>query len=210
MTLNFIGTKLGMTQIFDDLGNKIAVTLLKINPCYITAIKTTELHGYNAIQLGYTQTSEKQTRKNLKKPILVYLEKNNLPIVNYFKEFKINSGTEYFLGEQIKIDSILPKSTVKITGFSIGRGNAGNIKKHHFNRGPMSHGSKSKRLQGSLGAGTTPGRTFPGKKMPGRMGGTKCTLTGLKMVFFDKELNILAIKGALPGKKNNIITLTVN
>ena len=207
MSLNLLGNKIGMTQIFDKKGKIIPVTIIQGGPCIVTQIKSIENCGYNAIQIGYTELSSKA--KSLTKPLLGHFLKKNISPYRYLKEFHIQNPTNYIVGQQLNIENLKIGEKVNISGLTIGKGNTGNIKQHNFQRGPMGHGSKHKRLQGSLGSGTSPGRTFPGKRMPGRSGTEKRTVQGLEIVDIDINKNLLAIKGCVPGKSGNLLTITL-
>ncbi len=196
-----------MTQIFDKKGNIIPVTIIQGGPCVVTQIKSIENCGYNAIQIGYIELSSKS--KSLTKPLLGHFRKKNLSPYRYLKEFPIQDPTKYYLGQKFGLEGFEIGEKLNISGLTIGKGNAGNIKQHNFQRGPMGHGSKHKRLQGSLGSGTTPGRTFPGKRMPGRFGTEKRTVQGLEIIDLDFTRNLIAIKGCIPGKSGNLITITL-
>jgi large subunit ribosomal protein L3 len=205
VSLGILGNKIGMTQIFDTKGNVIPVTIIKGGPCYITQIKLTEKCGYNSIQLGYTEIAAKK----LTKPELGHLTKSNLSPFRYLKEYKILPTENYEIGQKFSVEMFEIGQKVSVTGLTIGKGNLGNVKRNNFTRGGMSHGSKHHRLQGSLGAGTSPGRVFPGKRMPGRVGMEKCTLTGLEIIDINKEENLIIIKGSIPGKSGNLISINI-
>jgi large subunit ribosomal protein L3 len=227
VSIGILGNKIGMTQIFDLKGNVIPVTVIKCGPCYITQIKSHEICGYNAIQLGYVEVSS--NLKILTKPQLGHFTKANLTPFRYLKEYPISdqslninvnqSDTQdnkensifktYEIGQKFTVDMFKIGQYLNISGLSIGKGNLGNIKRNNFDRGPMSHGSKHHRLQGSMGSGTSPGRVFPGKKMPGRSGMKKCTISGLEILDIDKKENLLIIKGSIPGKSGNLVSLTI-
>ena len=204
--MELLGTKIGMTQIFNNEGIAIAVTILKIGPCFVTQIKNDEINGYNAIQIGYQITKGKK----LTKATRGHLAKANIQPVKYLHEYKCNKIDCQTLhpGDEITIKDWKVGDLVHISGKSIGKGFSGYQKRHHFSRGPMSHGSKNHRQPGSIGAGTTPGRVFPGKKMAGRMGCTKVTIKNLQIIDINVEENIMLIKGAVPGKNGNIIYIT--
>nr|YP_009122172.1 50S ribosomal protein L3 [Vertebrata lanosa]AJH65930.1 50S ribosomal protein L3 [Vertebrata lanosa] len=199
MSIEMIGKKIGMTQLFDDKGFVIPATLLQVGPCTITNIKKENI--YTKIQIGYEEINPSK----LTKPMIGHFAKNNLPCFKYLKEYRVKSDEMLSIGEIIKIEKIKQEKSVKISGVSIGKGFSGYQKKHKFSRGPMSHGSKNHREPGSIGAGTTPGRVFPGKKMAGRMGNTKISIKNLKVIKTDTKNNILIIKGSVPGKKGNIV-----
>jgi large subunit ribosomal protein L3 len=207
VSLNILGNKVAMTQIFDKKGQIIPVTIIQSGPCVITQLKSIENCGYNAIQLGYGELS--LNSKHLTKPLLGHFSKNNLTPFKHLKEFRVQELENYQIGQTFTVENFPVGAKVQISGLTIGKGNAGNIKQHNFQRGPMGHGSKHKRLQGSLGSGTTPGRTFPGKRMPGRFGFDKRTIQGLEIVDIDPNQNLLAIKGSVPGKAGNLLIITL-
>ena len=208
MSLGILGNKIGMTQVFDENGNIIPVTIIKLGPCFVTQIKSTETCGYNAIQLGYSEVSANS--RKLTKPNLGHFSKNNLPPFRHLKEYQVTEPTNYEVGQEITIDIFEVGQDVNISGRTIGKGFAGNIKRNNHNCGPMSHGSKNHRLLGSNGAGTTPGRVFPGKKMAGRMGGTQTTVQGLEVIDIDNNENLLVVKGSVPGKTGNLVSVKIN
>jgi large subunit ribosomal protein L3 len=203
MSIGLIGNKIGMTQIFDNKGNAIAATVLKMGPCFITQIKSKEACGYNAIQIGYNEYSI--NKKKLTKPENKHFLNKNLAIFNYLKEFTMENCDKFSLGEKITVNKFEIGEYISITGFTIGKGTTGNIKLHNFKRGPMSHGSKHHRLQGSLGAGTNPGRVFPGKRMSKHSGMEKRTIPFVKILNINENKNLLVVKGSIPGKTKNII-----
>ena len=202
MNIGILGTKLGMTQIFDESGLAIPVTIIKAGPCVITQIKTPSTDGYNAIQLGYSET-----RRNLmNKPTLGHLKNIGLPL-KYLKEYRVNGTINETLGTKICVDKFVIGDKVSITGKTIGKGFAGTVRRHNFTRGPMTHGSKNHREPGSIGMGTTPGRVYPGKRMAGRLGGGKATIKNLQILLINPENNLLVVKGAVPGKMGNILSI---
>jgi large subunit ribosomal protein L3 len=203
MPLGMLGHKVGMTQIFDESGNVIPVTVLHVGPCIVTQIKTVLTDGYNAVQIGYDTVLP----KNLTKPEQGHLEKSGGSSLKYLYEFKIDDVDKFSLGQSISINTFEDFSAITITGKSIGKGFAGNQKRHNFGRGPMTHGSKNHRAPGSIGAGTTPGRVIPGKKMAGRLGGDKVTIKNLKIIKIDSKENLLIVKGAVPGKPGNLLSI---
>ena len=194
-----------MTQIFNDKGDVIPVTIIKTSPCVITQIKSTETNGYSAIQIGYSEVSP--NLKSLTKPRLGHFNKVNLPPFHYLKEYRTDNFSEYEIGQKIGLEMFKIGQNVDITGFTIGKGFASNFKRNNFTTGLMTHGSKSHRLQGSIGAGTTPGRVFPGKKMAGRLGNKKCTIKSLQIIDIDTTENLLIIKGSIPGKSGNLVSI---
>lgn len=206
MALGILGKKLGMTQIYDIVGNIIPVTIIQAGPCFITQIKTLNNSGYNAIQIGFVEI--KINSNKLTKPLLGHFQSKNLAPYNFLKEYKVENSLNFQIGQELNLDLFKVGQKINISGLTIGKGNASNIKRNNFGRGPMSHGSKHHRLQGSLGAGTSPGRVFPGKKMPGRLGMEKRLVKNLEIININKEANILAIKGCIPGKSGNLLSLT--
>jgi large subunit ribosomal protein L3 len=207
VSLNLLGNKIGMTQIFNKKGEVIPVTIIKSGPCVITQIKSVENCDYNSIQLGYSEIS--QTSKHLTKPLLGHFKKVNVTPYRHLKEFPVIESENYEIGQKFTVEIFQIGQKVSISGLTIGKGNTGNIKQHHFVRGPMGHGSKHKRMQGSLGSGTTPGRVFPGKKMPGRSGMEKITLKGLEIMDINIPENLLVIKGCIPGKSGNLVSISI-
>lgn len=204
MSLGILGTKLGMTQIFDpETGVAIPVTVVQAGPCTVTQIKTQQTDGYSAVQIGYQEVKE----KTLNKPKIGHLQKSNAPLVRHLKEYRLDDTAAFELGQAIAADIFNQGQLVDVTGKTIGRGFAGYQKRHNFRRGPMSHGSKNHRQPGSTGPGTTPGRIFPGKKMAGRYGATQVTIRKLSVVQVDAERNLLLIKGAIPGKPGNLLSI---
>jgi large subunit ribosomal protein L3 len=205
VSLGILGNKIGMTQVFNKKGEVIPVTIIKGGPCFVTQIKSTETCGYNAIQLGYLEIKGSK----LTKPELGHLSKNDLSPFKYLKEYKIEEPLKYQIGEKFSVDLFTIGDYINISGLTIGKGNSGNIKKNHFVQGAMSHGSKHHRLQGSMGSGTTPGRVWPGKKMPGRLGMEKRTISGLEIIDIDLKENLLVIKGSIPGKAGNLVSINL-
>lgn len=203
MSVGILGTKLGMTQIFDGDGVALPVTVIKVGPCTVTQVKTKQTDGYSAIQVGYGEVKPKA----LNKPALGHLAKSGAPGLRHLKEYRIDNSSDYALGQEIKADIFSAGQIVDVIGTSIGRGFAGNQKRNNFGRGPMSHGSKNHREPGSIGAGTTPGRVYPGKRMAGRLGGTQVTIRKLTVIRVDTERNLLLIKGAVPGKPGALVNI---
>ena len=203
MSLGLLGNKIGMTQIFDESGNIIPVTVLKIGPCVITQVKTTLTDGYNAIQIGYGNVSTKY----LTQPELGHLQKSNIQPLKYLKEFRVNNPEEFQVGQILNVEAFDSGQLVDITGKSSGKGFSGLQKRHNFARGPMTHGSKNHRLPGSIGMGTTPGRVLPGKRMAGQLGNKITNIKKLKIVQVNAEENILVVKGSVPGKPGNLLSI---
>lgn len=203
MSVGILGTKLGMTQVFDETGKAIPVTVVQAGPCPVTQVKTVETDGYTAIQVGFKEVTEKA----LTKPELGHLAKSNSTPLRHLHEYRLENSAEYELGQQITVEQFSAGQTVDVIGTSIGRGFAGYQKRHNFKRGPMAHGSKNHRLPGSTGAGTTPGRVYPGKRMAGQLGNTRVTVRKLTVVRVDAERNLLLIKGAVPGKPGALVNV---
>jgi large subunit ribosomal protein L3 len=205
VSVGILGKKLGMTQIFDpELGIAIPVTVVQAGPCPVTQIKTKQSDGYTSIQVGYEAVKEKA----LNKPLLGHLKKSSTAPVRHLKEYRLEDSSSYELGSAITADLFKAGDLVDVAGTTMGRGFAGYQKRHNFKRGPMSHGSKSHRIPGSTGAGTTPGRVYPGKRMAGQYGNTQVTIRRLTIVKVDVERNLLVIKGALPGKPGALLSIT--
>jgi large subunit ribosomal protein L3 len=203
VAVGILGKKLGMTQIFDEAGNAVPVTVIQAGPCVVTQIKTPDTDGYSAIQVGF----EEVTEKALNKPKLGHLAKSGSSPVRHLKEYRVEAADSYELGQAITADSFEPGQLVDVTGKSMGRGFAGYQKRPNFRRGPMAHGSKNHRLPGSTGAGTTPGRVYPGKRMAGQMGNAQVTIRKLQVVRVDSDRNLLLIKGAIPGKPGGLLSV---
>ncbi len=203
MAVGILGTKLGMTKIFDGDGNAVPVTVIQAGPCPITQIKTPEKEGYSSIQIGFGEIKE----KNLTRPDLGHLRKAGVGPVRHLREFRVADVSQFQLGQMLDVSQFQDGQMIDVIGTSIGKGFAGYQKRHHFGRGPMSHGSKNHRLPGSTGAGTTPGRVFPGKRMAGRLGGKRVTIKKLTLVQVDVENNLLLVKGAVPGKPGSLVSV---
>ena len=204
MSIGILGTKLGMTQVFDkETGRAVPVTVVQAGPCTVTQIKTKATDGYTSIQLGFDEVKEKA----LSRPELGHLKKAEAMPLRHLQEFRVDSTDTWTLGQEIKPDIFTVGQIIDVTGDSIGRGFAGWQKRHNFARGPMSHGSKNHREPGSTGAGTTPGRVYPGKKMAGRLGGKRITIKKLKVVQIDVERNVLLIEGSVPGKPGALLRI---
>lgn len=203
MEIGLLGNKMGMTQIFDEAGNIIPVTILKVGPCVVTQVKTKAKDGYDSIQIGYGSVSN----KTLTQPELGHLQKSNIQPLKYLKEFRINEDNEFQIGQILNVDSFVPGQLVNIQGKSVGKGFSGLQQRHNFARGPMTHGSKNHREPGSIGMGTTPGRVLPGKRMAGQLGNKITTIKKLKIIQINSEENILVIKGSVPGKPGNLLSI---
>jgi large subunit ribosomal protein L3 len=204
MTVGLLGNKIGMTQIFDESGNIIPVTILKVGPCVVTQVKTILKDGYNSVQIGYGKISA----KSLSQPELGHLQKSNIQPLKYLKEFRLNENLDQFeIGQILNVDSFSVGQLINIRGKSIGKGFSGLQKRYNFARGPMTHGSKNHREPGSIGMGTTPGRVLPGKRMAGQLGNRLTTIKKLKVIQTNSKENILVVKGSVPGKPGNLLSI---
>ena len=203
MTLGVIGKKLGMTQIFNDEGLAIPVTVIKVDPIVVTQVKTVETDGYNAIQVGTIEAKE----KHLTKAQIGHFKKNNLSNYRHLQEFRVDNASDYKVGQEIDLSVLADVQKVDVTGTSIGKGFQGTVKRWNFGRGPMGHGSKNHREPGSIGAGTTPSRVIKGKRMAGNMGNERVTITKLKLVKVDAENGLVLVKGSVPGCEGRLVTI---
>ena len=198
-----LATKVGMTQIFNEDGVLTPVTVLQAGPCVVTQIKTVENDGYSAVQVGFADKREKLVNK----PLKGHFDKAGVSYKRYIKEFKFENAADYTLAQEIKADIFEAGDKVDATAISKGKGFQGAIKRHGQHRGPMAHGSKFHRHQGSNGACSDPSKVFKGKGMPGHMGAVKVTTQNLEVVRVDAENNLLLVKGAVPGAKKALITV---
>jgi large subunit ribosomal protein L3 len=198
-----IAKKIGMTQIFNEDGNVIPVTVLEAGPCTVSQVKTVENDGYSAIQVGFMDCKE----KNVTKPLKGHFEKAGVEFKKHIKEFRLDNAEEYTPGQEIKADIFEVGDRVDISGVSKGKGYQGSIKRHNQSRGPMGHGSKYHRVSGSMGTSASPSRVFKGKKLPGHMGSVEVTTQYLEIVRVDAENNLLLVKGAVPGAKKTIVEI---
>ncbi len=203
MTLGVIGKKLGMTQVFDENGLAIPVTVIKVEPLTVTQVKTVDTDGYNAIQTGVVPAKE----KHLTKAEIGHFAKNKLENFRHLQEFRVDNPEAYEVGQKIDLSVLENVAKVDVTGKSVGKGFQGTVKRWNFSRGPMGHGSKNHREPGSIGAGTTPGRVIKGKRMAGNMGNEKVTITKLTVVKVDNENNLLLVKGSVPGPEGKLVTV---
>jgi len=195
-----LGKKLGMTQLYSEDGRIIPVTVVQAGPCFVIQKKTVESDGYNALQVGFGERREALANK----PAKGHFAKAEKKVLRYLKEFRLDSVDEYQVGQELKADVFDQGENVDVVGTSKGKGFAGSIKRHNFQRGPMGHGSKSHRRVGSAGA-KGPARVFKGTKRPGRMGGERVTIQNLEVVKVDPERNLLIVKGAVPGPKGSLL-----
>ncbi len=204
MKKGIIGKKIGMTQIFTEAGKVIPVSVIEAGPCVVVQKKTVENDGYNAVQLGFGDT----TAKSLKKPLAGHFAKNNLALKKNLKEFRLENTDALNVGDIVKADIFAEGEYVDVSGISKGKGFAGTIKRWNNHRIKMTHGSGPvHRHAGSMGAISDPSRIFKGKGMPGHLGAEKVTIQNLTVVKVDVENNLIAVKGAIPGPKNGIVTV---
>jgi large subunit ribosomal protein L3 len=197
MSIGLIGRKVGMTQVFQDDGTMIPVSVLAIEPNTVTRVRTPERDGYTAVQLGVEPT------KKLTKPKAGQLR--DLPQVAVIREFRVDDASGYELGQTLDVSLFEAGDVIDVTGTSKGKGFAGTIKRHHFKRGPKTHGSDHHREPGSIGPGTTPGRVYRGSRMSGHMGDERVTVKKLEVVRTDPERNLLLVKGSVPGARNALV-----
>lgn len=198
-----IGKKVGMTQIFDEKGKVIPVTVIEAGPCVVAQVKTVESDGYNAVQLGFGDVKESKVNK----PIKGHFTKSKLILKKHLREFRIDDVASVKVGDELKADVFTKGDKVDIQGTSKGKGFQGVIKRHGQSRGPMGHGSMYHRRPGSMGPTSTPGRVFKGKKLPGRMGNNTITIQNLEVVSVDLDKNVILVKGSVPGANGAILKI---
>ena len=198
-----IGKKLGMTQIFDEKGRVIPVTIIEAMPNVVAQVKTIETDGYNAIQLAYGEVKESKVNK----PVKGHFAKAGITPKKHLREFRVDSAEEYKVGNEIKADTFTAGDKIDVQGTSKGKGFQGVIKRHGQSRGPMGHGSMYHRRPGSMGPTSTPGRVFKGKKLPGHMGVDTITIQNLDVVKVDMDKNVILVKGSVPGVKGAILKI---
>lgn len=198
-----LGKKVGMTQIFTEQGQVIPVTVVEAGPMTVTQIKTVETDGYDAVQFGFVDAKPQRVNK----PMTGHFAKNDITPKKHLAEFRPEEGETYEVGQQITVAEFEEGKKLDVTGTSKGKGTQGNIKRHGHHRGPMSHGSKHKRLAGALAAGTYPSRVFKGNAGPGRTGRETVTVQNVELVKVIEEKNLMLIKGAVPGNKGGIVRI---
>ena len=196
-----LGKKIGMTQIFAETGEVIPVTVIEAGPETVTQVKTVETDGYDAVQVGFCEAKPQRVNK----PMKGHFDKNGVTYKKHLAEFRPEEGETYEVGQTITVADFEVGSKMDVTGVSKGKGTQGNIKRHGHHRGPMTHGSKHKRLHGALAAGTYPSRVFKGNKSPGRMGRETVTVQNVVLVKTDADRNLMLIKGAVPGGKGSLV-----
>ena len=214
-----LATKIGMTQIFDEDGTLVPVTVLQAGPCFVTQVKTVENDGYAAVQVGFVDKKAKENikdksgkkevihRHGVNKALQGHFAKAGVACKRYVREFKFENAEEYTLGAEIKADIFASGDKIDVSAISKGKGFQGAIKRYGQHRGPMAHGSKFHRHQGSNGACSSPSRVFKGKGMPGHMGCEKVTVQNLTVVKVDTDQNLILVKGAVPGPKKALVTI---
>ena len=198
-----LATKVGMTQIFNEDGLLIPVTVLQAGPCVVTQVKTEDNDGYAAVQVGFGQIREKLVNK----PEKGHFEKAGVDVKRFLKEFKFDNAAEYEVGQEIKADIFAAGDHIDATAISKGKGFQGAIKRHGQHRGPMAHGSKYHRHAGSNGSCSDPSKVFKGKRMAGHMGAKQITVQNLEVIRVDAENNLILVKGAVPGPKKALVTV---
>ena len=198
-----LATKVGMTQIFNEDGSLVPVTVLQAGPCVVTQVKTVANDGYSAVQVGFVDKREKLVNK----PVKGHFDKAGVPYKRFVREFKFENAEEYSVKDEIKADIFTAGDKVDASAIAKGKGFQGAIKRHGQSRGPMAHGSKYHRHAGSNGACSSPSKVFKGKKMPGHMGAKKVTTQNLEIVRVDAENNLILVKGAVPGPKKALVTI---
>ena len=204
MLKGLIGRKIGMTQIFDESGRAIPVTLLEAGPCFVSQVKNAETDGYSAVQLAFGEVKPKR----LSKAQLGHLKTNNLPPVRVLREFRTKKLDDVNPGDELKASVFAAGEYVDVIGTSKGKGFAGAMKRHGFHGGPKSHGqSDRQRSPGSSGSGTTPGRVYKGKRRPGHMGDVQVTSSHIRIAMVDPERNLIAVQGSVPGAKGGTVVI---
>lgn len=203
MLKGLIGKKVGMTQIFDDAGLAIPVTIIEAGPCYVTQVRNPEQDGYSAVQVGFDEVKPKR----LSGGQLGHLKRNNFPPLRFLREFR-EKDPEVQEGDKLTVDLFAVGEHVDVTGTSKGKGFQGGVKRYHFRGGPKTHGqSDRERAPGSRGSGTTPGRVYKGARGPGHMGDDRVTVQNLRVVLVDAERNLLGVRGAVPGAKGGLVLI---
>ena len=198
-----IGKKVGMTQIFDEKGLVVPVTVIEAGPCVIAQVKTVETDGYNAIQLGYGDVKENR----INRPEKGHFAKAKLTAKKHLREFRVSDVADAIVGNEVKADVFVAGDKIDVQGTTKGKGFQGVIKRHGQHRGPMGHGSMYHRRPGSMGSTSTPGRVFKGKKLPGHMGVQTVTIQNLDVVKVDTDKNVILVKGSVPGPKGAILKI---
>lgn len=202
-----LGKKIGMTRIFAEDGSTVPVTIVEAGPCFVSQIKTKDVDGYNALQLGFSE----QKASRVTKPLIGHFEKASLKPLRHLKEFRLSSVDGYELGQELTVATFTVGELVNVVGVSKGKGHAGVMKRHNFSGARKTHGQKDRwRAPGSIGNASDPARVFPGKRMAGRMGGERITMQNLDVVKIDEEKNLLFLRGSVPGAKNGLLEIVFN
>ena len=203
MLKGLIGKKIGMTQIFDDGGVAIPVTIIEAGPCYVTQVRTPEIDGYSAVQLGFLEVKPKRLTGGQ----MGHLKRTNLPPLKFLREFRVK-GPEVNEGDKVTVDIFALGEKVDVIGTSKGKGFQGGVKRYHFRGGPKTHGQSDRhRAPGSRGSGTTPGRVLKGARGPGHMGDDRVTASSLKVILVDAERNLIGVRGSVPGAKGGLVLI---
>lgn len=203
MALGILGKKLGMTHIFNQEGNFVPVTVVEAGPCPVLQVKTKDIDGYTAIQIGFNEKKESRTTKQL----IGHFKKSSVKPQRFLKEFRLDAVDQYKLGQQILVDIFEIGDCVDVIGTSIGKGFQGGVKRWHWRGGPDSHGSMHHRAVGSIGASSDPSHTYRGQHLAGRLGNAQVTIQNLEIIKVDKDNNLLAIKGAVPGPDGGMLII---
>lgn len=203
MPKGLLGRKLGMTQVFDERGHVVPVTVVRAGPCVVVCRRTKEKDGYTAVQLGFEEIPERRVTK----PRLGHFTRAKVSPTRVLREFRVSDGDALEVGQKLGADVFKPGDTVNVTGTSKGKGFAGGVRRHGFKRGPMAHGSKYHRAPGSL-ASRDAARVFKGRRMPGHLGAVRVTVRGIKVVRVDPEKNLLILKGAVPGPRGGLLAIS--
>jgi len=199
--IGLIGRKIGMTQIYDDKGNVVPVTVIEAGPCTVTEVRTDARDGYQAVQLGFGTNKESRFLR----PVLGQFKKRNLPPSRHVKEFRVGDASGYSVGQSLTVELFAGDGAVDVQGVTKGRGFQGVVKRHGFVAGHASHGPTHGKQPGSIGASAYPSRVVKGKRLPGRMGGGNLTIKNLKLVAVDAEQNVMLVRGAIPGPANGLV-----
>ena len=198
-----LGRKIGMTQVWDEEDNVVPVTVIQAGPCTVSQVKTKATDGYDAIQIGFGDISE----KHVNKPMAGHFAAAGVEPMRYLREVRVENGEEHTTGDQVTVADFAEAKTVDVTGVSKGKGFQGTIKRWNFSRGPMTHGSRNQRKPGSIGECAYPARVRKGLHMAGHMGNERVTVKNLKVVRIDEEQNLMLVKGAVPGGKNALVSV---
>lgn len=203
MVRGLLGKKIGMTSVYTADGKYIPVTVLQVGPCFVTQIKSKNVDGYDAVQIGFDEIKE----KHVSKPLIGHFKKSGEKYFSHVREFDVQNPDDFTLGQELTLDMFEIGEMIQVTGKSKGRGFAGTIKRHNFARGPESHGCRNHREPGSIGCSAWPSRVMKGKKMPGQLGGDKKTVRNLQIVDIRPDDNVILIKGQVPGSKSGIVEI---